>query len=130
MLGFTAFLLGPALGKGEREDSAEGRAHGAKAQTRRIISCLLPEFKVGFRKPRLGSHDNRRFFFFEVSVDDESSLEWPEVRFFCCCCFCYGLLAEAFRSVRGLGRVRKTSLNWRVIVCVAKGRDVSQGCSQ
>lgn len=32
------------------------------------------------------------FFFFEVSVDDESSIEWPEVRFFVAVAFAMGFL--------------------------------------
>lgn len=30
-----------------------------------------------------------------------------------------GFFAEAFRSVSGLGRVRKTMLNWRVLVRIS-----------
>lgn len=52
-------------------------------------------------------------------------IEWLEVRILCCYCFCYESFAEAFRSVSGLGLVRKTVLNWRVLDRVARARGVS-----
>lgn len=133
MLGFTASHLGPALDKGEREDPAEGRPMERRPKHDRQLAIYFRNLKRASGSRGWVPMTTDVFFFFEVNVDDESSIECPEVNFFCCCCcccFCYGLLAEAFRSVRGLGRVRKTALNWRVIVCIAKARGVSKGCSQ
>lgn len=87
MLGFTASRLGPALDKGERENPAEGRPIEPRPKHDGQLAIYFRNLKSASGSRGWVPMTTDFFFFFEVSVADESSIECPEVNFFfwCCC---------------------------------------------
>lgn len=94
MLGFTASRLGPALDKGERENPAEGRPIEPRPKHDGQLAIYFRNLKsASGSRGWVPMTTDFFFFFFEVSVADESSIECPEVNFFfwCCCAVAFAM---------------------------------------